>query len=162
MNLNLIEGGLAIATTPEPDDQHGADLVNAEEEAYRSGVGLWDGCDAAEGAGLELAIDTDGHDPPGPDQEVLSEEVVTITNLGGADVDLEGWVLRDESSAHRFLFPPGAGIPAGVMRVIASSDPAMGPRGEPGLEQRRGHGAAPGCRRRRGVPGPLSGLSPTG
>ena len=131
VNLTLVEDGLAIATTPEADDQHGDDLLAAEEAAYEAGVGLWDGCDAAESAGLELVIDTDSHDPPGPDQEVLSEEVVTITNLGGADVDLLGWILRDESSAHRFPFPPGAGVPAGGVLVIASSDMAWDPGESP-------------------------------
>lgn len=131
VNLALVAEGMAIATTPEPEDGLGVDVVAAEEEAYEAGVGLWDDCDAAGSADLEMAIDTTGHDPQGPDEEVLSEEVVTISNLGSASVDLTGWTLRDESSSHRFHFPQGAAVPAGGMLGIASSDPGWDPGDSP-------------------------------
>ncbi len=131
VNLALVAEGLAIATTPEPGDMLGLDLVSAEEESYQAGVGLWDDCDAAESADLEMAIDISGHDPPGPDEMILSEEVVAISNIGATSVDLTGWILRDESSAHRFLFPQGAVVPGGGMLRVASSDPAWDPGGSP-------------------------------
>jgi len=73
VNLSLVESGLAIATTPGPEEDEGANLLAAEESAYRAGVGLWDpvGCGGDAVGDSEIAIDISGHDPPGPDDEVL-------------------------------------------------------------------------------------------
>ena len=46
-------------------------------------------------------------DPPGPDEDDLNGEWVLLGNLGDQDADLTGWVLRDESSQHRYRFPAG-------------------------------------------------------
>jgi hypothetical protein len=131
VNLDQVDAGLAIATTPEPSDDLGDDLLRAEEAAYESGIGLWDACDAVESGGLELEIDTSRHDPPGGDEEQLEVEKVTITNLGTTTVDLDGWVLRDESSAHRYRFSPGAELGPGDALEVASSEEGWDPGDSP-------------------------------
>ena len=132
VNLALVESGLAIATTPGDSESWGMSLLAAEESAYRAGNGLWDPdvCDSAAARSIELVIDTSGHDPPGADDEVLDLEHVTISN-GGDAVDLSGWVLRDESSAHRFRFPAGSEVAPGSGIEVTSDHTAWVPGGSP-------------------------------
>ncbi len=52
-----------------------------------------------------VRVSSINYDPSGPDNEVLDEETVTIVNEGYGRVALSGWILRDESSTHRFTFP---------------------------------------------------------
>ena len=133
VNLALVEAGLAIATTPGDDETHGSALLVAEGKAYDQGVGLWapTACPGAPVVDADLIIDASGHDPPGPDGDVLNLEQVTITNNGDARVDLSGWVLRDESSANRFRFPDRSIIgPGGVLEVTSDNqgwEPGGGP-----------------------------------
>jgi hypothetical protein len=70
-------------------------------------------------------------DPPGPDDETLDQEMVVLANRGGALVDLEGWILRDESSRHRYIFPAGATLGPGRALQVRSDDPRWAPGGEP-------------------------------
>lgn len=78
-------------------------LVEGEKAARESGLGLWgtDICGADEPK-AELTIEEVVHNPPGADVS----ELVVIRNVSGAEIDLEGFVLRDESSQNRFHFPP--------------------------------------------------------
>jgi endonuclease YncB( thermonuclease family) len=127
VNLELIGLGLAIAVTPEdPNDRL---LIDAEETAYQTGAGLW--ADDACGTGVIPLIEFDGSglvvDPPGPDHETLDGEVVVLVNRGAVAVDLTGWVLRDESSRHRYRFTPGSVIGPGAEVTIRSSDPGWDP-----------------------------------
>ena len=50
-------------------------------------------------ASLEI-VELD-YNPPGPDEN----ETVTIVNNGSDNIDLDGFVLRDESSINRFVLP---------------------------------------------------------
>ena len=59
-----------------------------------------------------IAID---HDPPGSDEA----ESVTIANTGDAPVDLEGFVLRDESSVNRFEFPSLEIAPGSDIEIVS-------------------------------------------
>jgi hypothetical protein len=53
------------------------------------------------------------YNPDGPDNELLSEETVTIVNEGYGRVSISGWVMRDESSRNRFTFPSGTVLAPG-------------------------------------------------
>jgi len=44
------------------------------------------------------------YNPPGDDRKNLNGEYVVIENKGSKDVDLTGWILKDESN-HRYIFP---------------------------------------------------------
>lgn len=97
VNLTMVASGDAIATSD-------ADFFHQQEEARLARLGLWSasGC-GPEGAPLpRLAIVAIDYNPPGDD----ANETVTIANQGDEDLDLSGYVLRDESSVNRFVFPP--------------------------------------------------------
>jgi endonuclease YncB( thermonuclease family) len=129
INLELVALGLALATTPEsPADTA---LVDAEEEAYRTGAGLWSptACGTAPLPQVEVNGPNSVFDPPGPDDEVLEEEVVVIVNNGSEPVELDGWVLRDESSRHRYRFADGTVLAPGSSIRVRSSEPGWSPGG---------------------------------
>lgn len=50
-----------------------------------------------------LAVSDHQVNPPGPDDEVLDQEWVEVTNTGPDPVDLAGWTIRDETTSNRFL-----------------------------------------------------------
>lgn len=132
LNLQLVEGGLAIATTPDDGDPHRVPFLKAEETAWRDQRGLWaeDACGAS-GELPDVSIGDLEPNPSGADDEVLEGEAVTIVNRGSGVVDLTGWVLRDESSRHRFTFPSGSLLAAGEELVVTSADHGWDPGGTP-------------------------------
>jgi hypothetical protein len=77
-------------------------LVEGEIRAMEAALGLWgvEICGAT-GPKVEAAIDDFVFDPPGRDDF----ERVVIRNESEGEIDLEGFVLRDESSVNRFRFP---------------------------------------------------------
>jgi endonuclease YncB( thermonuclease family) len=130
VNLEMVDLGHAFASTPEEDDPHAEAILRAEEEAYSSGRGLWaiDAC-GSEHPAPEVMIDPDRSDidPDGPDASRLDDETIAIRNDGREALDLSGWIFRDESTRHRFTFPPGTTIAPGERVVVASSDPGWAP-----------------------------------
>lgn len=134
LNLEMVTLGLAIALTPDPDDTRGADILAAERRAHDEGVGLWGPMACGErGPAADVVIDTGRSEPnpEGPDDEHLPDEYIVVANVGSADTDLSGWVLRDESSRNRYRFPVGTLIHPGERVVVASSDPGWSPGGGP-------------------------------
>jgi micrococcal nuclease len=116
VNEAMVAAGLAFAMTS--DDHHADRILTAEERAVTGRTGLWspDACGA--GPVAAVSIVTIRWDPPGPDEEALDEEYVVIE--AGDAVDLSGWVLRDESTVNRFVFPPGTRLEAGEQIVVVS------------------------------------------
>lgn len=104
LNLAMVESGAAIAlqSGTAAEDR----LVAAEDEAWQSGAGLW-GSDVCGSFVPGLRITDIRYDPPGRDFENASEEFVLLRNEGDTAVEIGGWVLRDESSTHRYRFPAG-------------------------------------------------------
>jgi micrococcal nuclease len=93
-------------------------LLDAEREARDGGLGLWsDDICGAVGARASLTIAGIDHDPPGPD---LAESV-TIQNAGSETVNLAGFVVRDESSANRFVLPAFELEPGHRVSVVSGS-----------------------------------------
>ncbi len=70
-------------------------------QAAAVGVGVWgDGCGRprSDRVGIgEVQVDA-----PGNDRNNLIEEYVQVVNLGPDEVELDGWVLRDDTTGHRF------------------------------------------------------------
>lgn len=123
INLELVELGLATATTPDLQSTHGAALLAAESAAFEARIGMW-GTEVCNSAGpvteIEFDLDASEINPPGPDDDVLDDEYITIVNSGGTIVDLSGWTLRDESSRNRLIFPAGSSLRPGGELAISS------------------------------------------
>lgn len=123
INGELVASGMATAVTPDETHPLGRHLVENEESAFANGIGLWG--EAACGDGGQLpAVDFDitqsNFNPPGPDDSVLDDEYVTIANLGSEEVDMSGWVLRDESSRNRLIFDDGTTLAGRESLTISS------------------------------------------
>jgi micrococcal nuclease len=125
--LALVRGGFAIARVSAPDEARRPAIEAAEAEARAAMVGLWapDACGPASPADVEIVgvrADADG-----PDDRNLDDEWVELANAGPAAVDLTGWTVRDESSSHRFAFPPGFTLAPGAHVRIRSGCGATTP-----------------------------------
>lgn len=75
--------------------------------------GMWgDACGPPSTAAVELGRMQP--DAPGDDRFNLTEEWVEIVNTGSSDVDLSGWMIRDDTTGHRFVLdrviPAGGGL----------------------------------------------------
>lgn len=123
VGLSMVERGaaLVLSTGAASLEEH----LTAEEAAYRSGLGLWapNACGPSQGA--RIAIIRVRFDAPGPDDEYPNGEWVVVGNSGPA-ADLTGWVLRDESSAHRYIFPEGFVLGSGAEVTVYSGCGANG------------------------------------
>lgn len=132
VGLTMVANGLGLGSTPDPGDSHGDQILEAESEAYAGGRGLWahDACGASSSV-PDITLDTGDFDPTGPDSEHLDSETVTIMNNSNQSVNMTGWVLRDESSRHRFHFEDNTDIDAGGSLAVRSSDGNWDPGGGP-------------------------------
>jgi len=115
VNGTMVEDGWAIARRYEPDTAL-ADLLDlAQSRAKSEGRGMWamDACGRrAEG---DIAITSINYDAPGNDGENLNGEWITLENIGSASSDLTDWVVKDESSSHRYPFPTGFVLDDGAL-----------------------------------------------
>ena len=111
VNHEMVRLGHAIVLSG--DDS----LIAAEDAAAADELGLWSpsACGPAAATGLDIREIV--FDPPGPDDADLGEEYVVLVNDGPL-ADLTGWVLRDESSVHRFRFPDGFRLGPGGSVVV--------------------------------------------
>lgn len=118
LNHQMVLEGNAIAIAYEHDEL--PDLLAAEEEAIALERGLWS--PTVCGSTLDRfdvriwAIEADA---PGRDDQNPNGEFVAITNEG-RDANLTGWMLRDESSAHRYTFSEGFILTAGEIVTVRS------------------------------------------
>ena len=112
INALLVATGNAMAIQSGHDRQeHYLDLM---EQAFTDGVGIWEfgGCGPPEVAEGDVVIADIVFDPPGRDDENLNGEWVVLRNTTTRPVDVSGWVLRDESTANRYVFPDGSTLEA--------------------------------------------------
>lgn len=134
INHEMVAMGLALVSGPQVDDPYRAVLLDAEQAAFDSGIGLWagDACGATQPA-PDIAVDPAASepDPPGADDVGLREELVTIVNRSGDTVDVGGWTLRDTSSRHRFVFPEGTSLRPGEVVEVDSGAVGWDPGGSP-------------------------------
>lgn len=131
VNLELVEKGLAIANGVT-DDPYGDELIAAENQAYGAGAGLWGGTACGfTGAipDVEFEAGISVTNPPGPDDQELNEEKVVIVNTSNSEVALDGWILRDESTRHRYSFH--GGLDPGDRFAVTSNDSGWDPGDSP-------------------------------
>ncbi len=118
VNRQLIIEGHALTVATNHDQL--PDFLAAEEEAVALERGLWSPTvcgSTGEGSGVRIwAIEPDA---PGRDDRNPNGEFVAIANEGAA-IDLTGWMLRDESSTHRFTFPEGFVLGTGEIVTVRS------------------------------------------
>ncbi len=123
VNVTQVADGLAIPLAAESaiDDL----MLAAEERARALGVGIWNAESCGSGPLPDVVILSVEPDPPGRDEEALDDERVVIRNRSDSPQDLTGWVLRDESTANRFEFPPGSVIgAASAIEIVVGCQPA--------------------------------------
>ena len=100
VNLAALVSGHALVVSADEIDRDS--YVVVEESARSAKTGMWaDDICGASGPRASLEIVEVDYNPPGPDEN----ETVTIVNYGAEDIDLDGFVLRDESSVNRFELP---------------------------------------------------------
>jgi micrococcal nuclease len=109
VNAEMVRQGWALAIHGSGDR-----LLRAAAQAASAGLGLWDptagDCHQPEG---QIEVVKADINPDGPDDEHLNQELVVLANVGESAVDLENWILRDESTGNRLVLPAhelGAGI----------------------------------------------------
>jgi micrococcal nuclease len=124
VNEIMVRGGYAQARDYPPDSLYAAEIVAAQESAQADAIGIWaqDACGPATRADLRVIEVLS--DPPGSDTDNLEGEWVDIVNGGFTEISMRGWVLKDESSRHRYAFPDDFVIaPQGVVRIRTGCGP---------------------------------------
>ncbi len=105
---SLIDGGHAIARSYPPDTARDAEYRERQRAAREAGLGIWAHEACGPGPSLDLGPDSiriEIHpDAAGDDSTNLNDEWVRFTNVGREPLDLDGWMVRDESSSHRYRF----------------------------------------------------------
>ena len=132
VNLELVEQGLALASTPEEGDTHGEAILEAEDEAYANRAGLWSktACGNEQVPDFAFEPGVSVTDPPGPDDQQIEAEKIAVRNTGTETLDLAEWILRDESSRHRFVFGD-IRIGGGETILVSSADIGWDPGDSP-------------------------------
>jgi len=93
-------------------------LADLSDQAFADRLGMWapDACGESTPPLIRI-LDVE-YDPPGRDWENREEEWIVILNDDAAPIDISGWILRDESSTHRYEFTNGEIIePGAELRV---------------------------------------------
>lgn len=116
----LLVNGVSVNETLVVDGYAlGEVYPEAEIEAEELDLGMWGACRSKHA----VSIDGVNADPPGPDNDVLNQETVSLTNRGENTIDLADWTLRDYSSRHRFHFPDTELAPAETITVASGCEP---------------------------------------
>jgi micrococcal nuclease len=118
LNEFMAEEGLVVARGYEPNLTRQSDLDAAQQRAQDASAGMWaqNSCGTTDSADIGiLAIQSN---PPGPDEDDLNGEFVIFENQGSSDLDLSGYVLRDDSSGNRYTIPDGFVVPGSGRFVV--------------------------------------------
>lgn len=111
INATMVGEGHAVAL--QGGDPEEATLVALSDEAFAGALGMWapDACD--ETIEATVRITEVEYDPAGRDWENKTEEWIVVRNEGATAVSMARWILRDESSTHRYEFPDDASLEGG-------------------------------------------------
>lgn len=106
VNLALLANGDALVL--QGDHAANDDFARVSDDAFAASLGMWapDACGATEAPDTVAIVDY-RYNPSGRDEEAMNDEWVAIGNGGSQTVSMSGWVLRDESTQNRFIFPNG-------------------------------------------------------
>lgn len=115
INGRLLADGNAAAL--QGDHRYNEAFIEIGNLAADAGHGMWaaDACGPPPPPGMSI-VEVQ-YNPPGPDNEHLNDEYITIANDGQAIIALTGWTLRDESSQNRFVFGAASLAPGRSLTV---------------------------------------------
>ncbi len=103
----LISSGVGLATGD--DESNRRLMIQAADQR----LGIW-GDQCGQPQSRNLVVAETQVDPDGNDRYNLDDEWVRIENRGDGELSLEGWVIRDDTTGHRFplsgTLAPGAGL----------------------------------------------------
>jgi micrococcal nuclease len=134
VNLEMVSDGFSLASTPDEEDPNRVSILDAEDIAFTSGSGLWapDACGATRDLpAARFEPESSEVDPAGDDNDDLTGEFVTIVNEGDDTLSLAGWILRDESTRHRYRFGTGVELGPGESLRVPSDAAGWDPGGSP-------------------------------
>ena len=120
VNEAMVRDGFAQAFRYEPDVARADQLDAAQAEARADERGLWapDACGRVDADAGALVVERIEADPPGDDTLDPNAEYAVVANRSDGEVDLTGWVLKDETASHRFAFAAGFTLPAGATVTV--------------------------------------------
>jgi len=118
INEEIALRGLALARAYEPNTELQGRIDAAAQDARENQRGMWSPATCASQSGASVTVAEIEPNPPGPDGGNLNGEWVVIANTGDSMIDLTGWILRDASSVHRYLFRAGTSIASGSDLVV--------------------------------------------
>jgi micrococcal nuclease len=104
VGAHLVSSGLALSRHYLPDTSRSDGYDRLQANAKDAGLGLWaaDACGPVS-TGVSIAIGQHAN-AAGDDNTNLNDEWVSFTNRGPMPIDLDGWVVADESASHRYMF----------------------------------------------------------
>ncbi len=104
VGAEMVRGGFAVSRRYPPDIARNDGYDQIQAQARGAGVGEWagDACGPVT-AGVSISI-TQHANAAGDDNKNLNDEWVRFTNQAGTPVDLNRWIVADESSSHRYVF----------------------------------------------------------
>ena len=124
--LSAVADGLGLVVLDLVDAVGARGLARADQldaaqaEARADERGLWapDACGRVDADAGALVVERIEADPPGDDTLDPNAEYAVVANRSDGEVDLTGWVLKDETASHRFAFPAGFTLPAGATVTV--------------------------------------------
>jgi micrococcal nuclease len=117
VNEEIAQRGWVLARAYEPNTVLQNSIDAAAQDARQNQRGMWSPATCM-ASGPSVAITEIEANPPGPDEDNLNGEWVTVINADQAEIDLTGWTLRDASSVHRYLFPRGTKLAPGEELIV--------------------------------------------
>ena len=119
VNANLVMAADGHALALQSGHRLEPAFVEAAVGAAAAGRGMWSPRACSDQQRIpEIEITDYVFDPAGRDADNLNDELVAFVNREDQSLDLGGWILRDESTKHRFVLPDGVRVaPDGELRI---------------------------------------------
>jgi len=104
INEELIRRGVAIVETIPPNVKYELQLKNAQRDARANCEGLWVGL-CEDKSSTCIVIDTVHADAAGDDNKNKNDEWVSLHNTCNKNVNMTGFLLKDNSAGSFYIFP---------------------------------------------------------
>ncbi len=122
LNVVMLASGHGVLV--DVDHPRAAEFATTADTAFAAREGMWAANACGSPGSPDIRIEQVEEDPTGDDYD---GEFVLVENDGPTPVDLSGWVLRDTSSVHRYVFPDGLVLDDGsAVRIVTGCAPDQG------------------------------------